>query len=309
MSRNGIASICKFLFFFMILGVLVFPGFANTNPYPLQITDARGIDISIPKQPSRIVSLSPSLTEILFAVGAGDRVKGVTSYCNYPEEATMREQVGGFSEKTISIEKIVSLKPDLVFVDNSRHGSITENLERYGIPVVSTNASSIEDIFALINLIGRSTGNSEKSKAILDDMRRRIESVSKAVADIALEKRPQVFWETWDDPLMTAGPTTFISQLITLAGGRNIFSDVQESWPTVSHEELLHRNPDVLMSSDTHEDKFTIEQMRSRTGWSELNAVKDNRVYLLDGDMVSRPGPRIVTALETIAVSLYPSRF
>ena len=121
MSRNGIASICKFLFFFMILGVLVFPGFANTNPYPLQITDARGIDISIPKQPSRIVSLSPSLTEILFAVGAGDRVKGVTSYCNYPEEATMREQVGGFSEKTISIEKIVSLKPDLVFVDNSRH--------------------------------------------------------------------------------------------------------------------------------------------------------------------------------------------
>jgi iron complex transport system substrate-binding protein len=283
--------------------------FANTNPFPLTITDSRGVAITVEAPPNRVVSLSPSLTEILFAVDAGKAVNGVTTYCNYPEEALGIDQIGGFSAKTISIEKIVSLEPDLVFADNSRHGSVIESLENYGIAVISTNATSIEDCYHIIEMVGAATGNRDSALSLISDMMTRIAKVTEITNKIPREKRPRVFWEVFDEPLMTAGPSTFIGQLIDLAGGSNIFSDVAESWPQISHEVLLARDPEVLMSSDSHGDKFTADQIETRTGWQSLSAVRNGMIYLFDGDMVSRPGPRMVDSLEAIAAALYPDLF
>lgn len=282
---------------------------SETTQFPITIQDSRETTLLVPSAPRTIVSLSPSLTEILFAVDAGDHVKGVTTYCNYPETAVEIEKIGGFSAKTISVEKIMSLEPDLVFADQSRHGAIIDILENYGIIVVATNATSIEDCYSVIELVGRATGNLELSLDLIKSMRSRVGRVTEVTGDIPMDQRPRVFWEVFDAPLMTAGPATFIGQLIELAGGTNIFSDVEESWPQISHEALLERNPEVLMSSDSHGEKFTVEQVKSRTGWGELTAVKSERIYLFDGDTVSRPGPRIVDALELMAAALYPELF
>ena len=295
----------------ILIPMLMCPLYAVGNPtsFPAEIADSRGITVLIESEPNRIVSLSPSLTETLFAVGAGARVVGVTTYCNYPGETAGIEKIGGFSAKTISVEKVISLEPDLVLADNSRHGIVIEALERYDVPVYSIDSTSIDDCLAVIESVGLLTGNRLKAAEIISDMRLRISTVVGRISEIPDENRVRVFWELFDEPLMTAGPDTFIGQLITLAGGRNIFSDVTESWPKISPEEVLRRDPEVLMSSDSHGEKFTIEQVRSRKGWGELRGVKDGRIHLFDGDMVSRPGPRIVDALEAIAVVLYPERF
>ncbi len=281
----------------------------EASRFPVTIVDSGGNAVRIATAPRIIVSLSPSLTEILFAVNAGSAVKGVTTYCNYPEDAVKIEKVGGFSAKTISVEKIVSLEPDLVFADLSRHGPIIEALEGYGIAVISTDATSIEDIYDVIEMVGTASGNREKALTLIGSMKSRVARVAEITAGIAMERRPRVFWEVFDDPLMTAGPTTFIGRLIELAGGVNIFSDVTESWPRISHEELLERDPEVLMSSDSHGEKFTVERIKTRTGWEELSAVKSGRIYLFDGDIVSRPGPRIVDAIEMISAALHPDLY
>ena len=307
-SRPGNLS-HRLLLSLFILSLFVSHVSANADSFPLTITDTRGATVVVNSQPNRIVSLSPSLTEVLFAAGAGDAVQGVTTYCNYPEEALLREQIGGFSAKTISIEKIVALEPALVFADHSRHGSVIESLENYGITVIATNATSIEDVYLILDMVGTATGNRDQALSVIGDMKRRIARVTEITSQIPAGERLRVFWEVFDKPLMTAGPSTFIGQLVDLAGGANIFADVTESWPQISHEELLVRDPEVLMSSDTHGDKFSAEQIRSRTGWQNLSAVENDMIFLFDGDMVSRPGPRIVDSLEAMAAALYPDLF
>jgi iron complex transport system substrate-binding protein len=246
---------------------------------------------------------------VLFAVGAGEIVNGVTTYCNYPLEAMNIGKIGGFSAKTISIEAIVALEPDLVFADLSRHGVIIETLEGYGISVIATNATSIDHIYDVIGMLGAATGTESTANSLVASMKARIDSVSRVTGVLTDGEKPKVFWEVFDEPLMTAGPDTFIGQLIDLAGGINLFSDVTESWPQISHEELLSRNPEVLMSSDNHGEKFTAEAIISRRGWRELDAVRNRRIYLFDGDMVSRPGPRIVDVLVEMAAALHPELF
>lgn len=295
--------------FAALLFAAALPVLGDPGPFPIRVIDARGQTLEIDKTPSSVVSLSPSVTESLFAVGAGNIVKGVTTYCNYPPEAADIEKIGGFAAKSISIEAIVALEPDLVFTDLSRHGSIVGVLESYGIDVIVTNATSIDDIYDVITLIGAATGNEKAALTLVDGMKSRISAVSRITGGIPEDEKPRVFWEVFDEPLMTAGPGTFIGQLIELAGGVNVFSDVSESWPKISHEELLFRNPQVLMSSDSHGEKFKPERIAGRTGWRELAAVRNGRIYLFDGDMVSRPGPRIADAVEAMAAVLYPELF
>lgn len=281
----------------------------HAQDFPVVVTDARGVAVAVNSAPARVVSLSPSLTEILFAVGAGPTVKGVTSYCNYPEEAKTREKIGGFSARTISVEAIVGLEPDLVFADLTRHQAVIESLRGHGLKVIATNATSLDDVFKVIELVGRATGNPGRAESLVRGMRLRMDRVTSITSSISDAEKPRVFWEVFDEPLMTAGPSTFIGQLVEAAGGINIFGDVTESWPQISHEELLNRDPQVLMSSDNHGEKFTAEQVAARPGWTEVTAVKEGRIHLFDGDMVSRPGPRIVNVLEDMARTLHPELF
>jgi iron complex transport system substrate-binding protein len=258
--------------------------------------------------PQRIISLSPSTTETLFAIGAGDQVVGVTSYCNYPEEATTREIIGGFSPKTISIETIISLNPDLVIAGVSAHQPIADTLKEAGIPVISIEPKSVDDVRAVIEELSIITGHEVRGKSLSDSIKKRIDTVQKKLSGLE-GPRLRVFYEVWDAPLMTAGPQSFTGQMINLAGGDNIFSDVKEEYPQVSSEELVSRNPQAIISSDTHGDKLNSEALKEREGWESIDAYKNDHIILLDGDVVSRPGPRMIEAIEMMAEALYPELF
>lgn len=277
--------------------------------WPMTLIDGMGREITLEKAPERIVSLSPSNTEVLFAAGAGDLVVGDTEYCDYPEEAKALPKVGGFSASSISIETIISLNPDIVFSNDSGHEPVIEALEQANIKVYAVKANSFEDVYANLELVGKLTGHEAEAEQVVEQMKARIAAVEEKVATIPQEDRPTVFWEIWDEPLMTSGPNTFSAQMIEIAGGINIFSDLTEDYPQVSTEEVVKRNPDVIMGPDTHGDKLIAEQLTSRPGWEGVAAIKNGRIYLIDGNSSSRPGPRLVDALEEIAASFYPDLF
>ncbi len=276
--------------------------------FPLSITDNLGREVTLTAQPQSIVSLAPSNTEILFAVGAGDQVVGVTQFCNYPPEATTREQIGGFSAKTISVEKIVALKPDLVLSVGKIQQPVIESLEQAKIAVVALDPQTFDDVYANILLVGQLTGHEEEATKVVAQMKDRIAAVQARAKDVPADQRPSVFWEVWDEPLMTAGPTTFTGQMIELAGAANIFSDVKEQYPQVSAEEVISRNPAVILGPDSHAEALTTEKVKSRPGWGDIQAVQDGRIYLINGDIASRPGPRLADGVEAIADALYPQK-
>lgn len=274
----------------------------------MTIIDGTGREVTLATKPERIISLLPSNTEILFAVGAGDQVVGVTSYCNYPPEASSRDQVGGITVQSISIETIIALEPDLVLT-NPAQSEITETLTETGLTVIVLDPATLEDIYANIELVGRVTGHPAEAATLVANLRNRTEAVKKAVAAIPEEEKLSVFYEVWHDPLITAGPNTFIGQIIELAGGRNIFADLKEDWPQVSAEVVVTHNPAVILGPESHGSELTAEKIGVRPGWANIDAVQNDRVYLLDPDAVSRPGPRIVEMLEEIARDLYPDQF
>jgi iron complex transport system substrate-binding protein len=257
----------------------------------------------------RIVSLSPSNTEILFAVGAGDLVVGVTEYCNFPKAALGIDKIGGFSAKSISIETIVSLKPDLVLAYSTRQEPIVEALEALDIEVITLAPTTLEDIYANISMLGELTGNEDQAQAVVADMRMRVQAVVDITSAIPQEEKTRVFWEVFDEPLMTSGPATFIGQMLDLAGAVNIFADLDEEYPQINAEEVVSRNPQAIMGSDTHGDKLTADQVAARPGWNQIDAAQNGRIYLISGDIVSRAGPRLADAVEAIALALYPDLF
>lgn len=274
--------------------------------FPLTITDDTGREVTLDAQPERIVSLLPSNTEILFAVGAGNQVVGVTSYCNYPAEATTHDQVGGITNKSLSVETIVALEPDLILASASQE-EIIPILEDSGLTVLVLDPATFNDIFANIEMVGQATGHTDQATSLADDLRQRVTAVTNKVDGATT--RPTVFYEVWHDPLMTGGPNTFIGQLITLAGGESIFADVADDWPQVSTEVIVARNPEVILGPDSHAEELTIEKINGRAGWDNIAAVQNERIYMLNGDAISRPGPRIVDMLEEAARNLHPDLF
>ena len=285
------------------------PPTTTPNPFPLALTDNLGREVTLPTLPERVVSLAPSNTEILFAVGAGDQVIGVTQYCNYPPEAQDREQIGGFSAKTISVEKIVALEPDLVLAAGEIHQPVIEALDQLNVPVYALDPNTLDEVYASIELMGYLTGHEAKANQVVAEMKDRVASVTERVATVPKEDRLHVYWEVFDEPRMTAGPSTFTGQLIELAGGVNIFADVSEAYPQISDEEVIGRNPAVIMGPETMGDKLTIETVAQRPGWDQIDGVQNKRIYLFDGDMVARSGPRLALVLENMAEALYPDLF
>ncbi len=283
---------------------------APASASALDLTDDLGRKVSLPSVPKRIVSLAPSKTEILFAVGAGPQVVGVTRYCTYPAGAQQgREIIGGFTAESISVEKVLALQPDLVFTAGTLHRPVIEALERARVPVYALDAKDLDGIYQDITAVGRITGHPAESQAVVEGMQRRVAAVSEKVRDIPPEKRLKVFYEVWDEPLMTASPHTFIGQVIELAGGANIFADAQEQYPTVSAELVVARNPDVILGPSTHGDALTTAKIAARPGWQPIKAVQAGRLATIDGDIASHAGPRIVDALQSVARLLYPERF
>ena len=275
---------------------------------PVEATDALGDRITLTAYPERIVSLAPSNTEILFALGAGDRIVAVTNYCDYPPEVERLPRIGGFSDA--SLELIVSVQPDLVLAARLNPLEALESLKRFDIPVFVLAPSTLEETIRIIRQTGRLIGSDEAADRLTKQLEARIEAVRKTVSAIGQEDRPRVIWGRLSAPFYSAGPGSFIDDLIRTAGGRNIIGS-GNTWPQIGLETVVDRNPEVIIVSVESPERIPeeIARLRETSGWKTIDAVKTGRVYHLDLDLLGRPGPRLVDGLERLAALLHPDRF
>ncbi len=272
--------------------------------FPLTITDDLGNQVTIEAEPQRIVSMAPSHTEVLYALGLGDKVVGVTEYCDYPPAAQEKPKVGGFSN--IDLEQVVGLNPDLVLGTSLHAQSVGPALSERGLKVVLINPETVDDVLDKIVLVGRVTGREKAASVLAGELRSRIEATMAKVQKA--EHKPRVYWELSND-LYTAGPGSFIDDLITRAGGINVAAETGEQWPQLNLEALILADPEVIILAD-HPYGETAEGVKARPGWAEISAVKNGRIVeVLDDNLVSRPGPRVAEALEFVAQALHPELF
>lgn len=276
---------------------------ASAAVFPLTLQDDVGTQVTLKAEPRRIVSLAPNHTETLFALGLGERVVGVTEYCNYPPEATTKQKIGGYAD--INLEQVVALQPDLVLASTLHMAQVVPALRERGLTVFVAEPESVLDTLDTIVTIGRITGQEAAAQSLTAQMKNRIEAVQ---AKVKNAPRPQVFWELGAE-LYTAGPGSFINDLITLAGGENIAAGTGQPWPQMSVEAIILQDPDVIILAD-HNYGETIDTVKQRPGWANIRAVKAGRIIeLVNDDIVSRQGPRIVDGLEFIARALHPELF
>ena len=260
--------------------IMALVAIASLSAQGYGFTDARGKTLALPAKAQRIISLSPAATEILYAAGAGKAMVGATTYCNFPAAASNLARIGGYSARTISLEAIVALRPDLIIGEASMHGQLAAQMERAGLIFAGISLASFDDIYTAMVNFGRVGGDEKASAAAVASMKARVAAVRAKTATITTNKRPTVFWEVWNEPLMTAGPGTFISMILSAAGARNVFADISEDWPVVSFEAIVARNPDWIMASETHAAAVTLESLAKRPGWSSLSAVRNRKIAL-----------------------------
>lgn len=271
----------------------------------VDVTDAAGRRVTIPAPPETIVSLAPSTTEILFALGLGQRVVATDDLSNYPPEAASLPKIGGYGG--VNYEQIAALEPGLVLAAGITPPEQVQKIEELGLPVlvVGQPESSVASVYDDIALVGRATGTADAADALVADAKARIAAVSEAVAG---RESPAVFWEldaTDPSKPYTVGPGSFIGELLALAGGRNIFGSADTPYPQVSAEQVVAADPQVILLADAQYG-VAPEQVGQRPGWEDIAAVTGGAVYPVDADLTSRPGPRIAEAVESIARLLHP---
>lgn len=283
-----------------------------TPPGPGVITDDHGRTVDIAETPERIVSLAPSITEILFALDLGDKVVGVTDYCDYPEELVEKIDAGeiqrvGAPWPGFSLETIVSLDPDLAFAIGDTVPDYVNDLEGLEIPTIILQPEIIDDIFHDIELVGIIVGKQGDAAALVADLE---DDIDEIVAKVANAPVRSVFYgvDVSDQAMLwTVGNGTFIDDLITLAGGDNIAGNL-EGWPTYNLEDLVNSNPDVIVLGGANWG-VSAEEVASRPIWQDLDAVKNGNIYAIDDTTLVRPGPRIANGLELLAGLIHPELF
>ncbi len=261
----------------------------------IEIYDDLGRKIEFQNPPERIVSLAPSITETLFFLGLGDKVVGVTRYCNYPPEAQSKTIVGGVIDP--NYEVILSLKPDLVImtVEGNTKESFSK-LSEFGLKIFVTNPRNFDGVFKTILDIGRICKVEVRAKFLVDSLKNEL----KKIKEIHTGKRkPKVFVLLSLNPLMTAGKNTFINEIIENAGGINIGRNSKQNYPIFSREEILKVNPDIIILTESKIGKD--ELLNLFPEWKHINAIKENKIFKIDPDILLRPSPRVVLATKIIA--------
>jgi iron complex transport system substrate-binding protein len=260
--------------------------------YPLTVIDDLGRTVVIDKQPQRIVSMLPSLTETLFAVGAGDRVVGVTTWCNYPEEATTRQNSGDLFNP--NVEEILALEPDLILTGRSSMLEETLGfLEENGIPYIVVDPKSLDEIETAIVKVAQIAGLPGNGADIVAEIQAGRAAMAAQVAAVDPEDRPDVFILVDIDYLFTVGSGEFLSEMIEAAGGNNVAAGLGAGYFMVSEEDFIELDPDVIISTFP-------DQVLQKESWGEMRAIKAGRVHDVDDDLVKRPGPRVVLGLEEL---------
>lgn len=297
----------RFAVFTVIFSLLV-AGFAGCQPrfQAGTFTDDAGRQVTLEQEPQRIVSHVPSITEVLFALGLGDRVVGVSDYCDYPAEAKLKPSVGNYWDP--SIENIVALEPDLVLT-NGQAESIKQ-LDSLGIKYMVIYPEDIEEILGSIELLGEVTGTEKEAAAVVSDMRARIEQVTGKVENAPKVKVFYTFATTDMNNPWTAGPGSFVDSLITMSGAENIAAAAVSPYVQFSIEEVVSADPSLIILDDGMGSAvMSVEKLREHPIWSNMTAVKEGMIYVVDADLVNRSGPRIVEALEAFARIIHPELF
>lgn len=265
--------------------------------YPLTVTDALGRWVTLLSPPRRIISVAPSVTEILFALGLDQRIAGVSDADDYPPAAVAgKSRVGGV---VLDVERIIRLRPDLVLGVAGLQRAQLERLIALRLPVVAVEAQTLPDVYRQITLIGRLTGVPGVAAAVVSNLQQRERAVRRAVAGAPVRR---VYVEIWGEPMMTAGRDTFISDLIARARGVNVFADVR-GWPQVSEEAVIRRDPEVIVV--TYPQGIAAV---ARRGW-QVAAVRAGRIGAVSSSLVSRPGPRLVEGLAVLARIVHPETY
>ena len=299
----------KRLAIFLVLFGLFVSMVAGCQPQfqPGTYTDDTGRTVTIDQIPQRIVSFGPSITEILFALGLEEKVVGVTNYCDYPEAAKLKPQIGDAYNP--SLEKIVELEPDLVLT--LKQEQLNNQLDTLGVKFVVLDPEDIDGILEDIELVGKITGTEEQAEALVEDMQ---DSISQIIA--LMEDVPKVsvfFIVDATDPTLpwTAGSGSFIDALITMAGGENVAGETQGAWVQFNLEQIVSSDPEVIIIQTMTGSIPTIskEGLEEHSSWGQMTAVKQDKIRFINGDLVSRPGPRIVQGLEEMAKIIHPELF
>jgi len=269
------------------------------TPAAVQVTDDLGKALTFTQAPQKIVSLAPSVTEILFAIGAGNRVVGVQDFSTYPPAAASLPKVGGFP---LNYELIASLQPDLCIGADITSAEDISKLEGLGLKVMVVNRTDLEGIFANIETMGKAVGLEKSATDLTANLRAELNALQAKVKTAGT--KPRVFVEL-DETLYTVAPGSFIDPLIAMAGGANIAADSANPYPQFSAEQVIARDPEVIILTDAAYG-VTAEQVKARPGWNAIAAVKNDAIYPIDGDIISRPGPRIVEGLKALVGLIHP---
>ena len=249
--------------------------------------------------PKSIVALSPSAAEILFTIGAGDQVSAVSEFTDFPPEAMKKPVVGGFDGKTLSIETIMSFKPDLVYITEGMHNFLIATLESNGIAYYVSKGDSIASVEKEILEVGKITGHEKEAAKVVDGMEKKLKKAASAASKGGAVK---VYWEVWNAPYMSAGAASFINDVIRAAGGENIFADLADAYPMVSEESIIAREPElILIPASTG---MMPDAVGLRNGWADIPAVKNGRVFVVDDNVYTRPGPRVADVVLELAERL-----
>lgn len=292
----------KRLLALVLTGAILDPG-APALAAPVR--DMTGREVEVPRAITRVVSLAPSLTEILFALGAGELTVGVTDFCDYPPKAAAKPKVG--TVMAPNAEVILTLQPDLVLATTEGNRQETVLLlERLGLPTFVVRPEGLDGIYASIRSVGRLLGRPARASALVEAMRSRVSWVARQVAG---HPRVRVLYVLWPDPLISAGQGSVIDNLITVAGGENVARGSGLRYPRLGLEEVLRVDPEVILLAGMGSRPLLPEAVQGWEGWQVLRAVRTGRVRSLDGDLLHRSGPRIVEGLEAMARALHPDAF
>ncbi len=273
----------------------------SIGAFPVEVTDYFGNTITIESQPQSIVSLAPANTEILFALGLGDRLVGVTEYCNFPEEALSIDKVGDFNGP--NAELVIQKKPDIILSGGYMHEDMQAQFESLGIVVLPVESVSFENVYASIATIGKAMGTSEEADALISDMQAQVEKLKASVKGVEKKKVFYVVDATGDE-IWTAGKGTFIHDIIEYAGCENIAAESETPWTTISAEKIIQENPDVIVMAPFAGDFSVFTEDKA---FQSINAVKDNCLATYENtDIISRGGPRLVEALKAMIELLHP---
>jgi len=292
----------------MALAAMILTGCRGQPPQPpkvkppagtITVTDQQGHTLTLAHLPERIISIAPSNTELLFALGLGHHLIAVTSDCNYPPEAAAKEKIGDFKP---SIERIAALAPDLVVAVRDLQPDTIRKLSEATMPVLVLDPYTWDRLYQATEILGQATGAAAAARKLVAEMKAQREQVLAKTKGLRDDQRPKVFVEISNQPLMAAGPGTFVDELIKDAGGRNVAAGAKVEWAQFSPEAVVQADPDFILTTIEGD----AQNVKKRAGWQSVSAVRKGQVYELDPDLLLRPGPRLLQGLQRTFALLHP---